>query len=1158
MTQADPTPLHELHHNWDELILRQRDPYVPGTFYVKGGTKSSDPDDPLSPTVRSCVWFKSEALSKLDIQHLTSLQLITHSRNENVANDDQAGSGTWFEVAIRERGSNGDDNRPQKLPNGQMLSWLSHSNWFKTANTSNEWAGDVISVRMSAGPNHRNHAGLGYLVFGFGHGPETYKTPKLRDSLDNAPLISVYAQERQECLTIPVDGPSSEIKANIVSGGVDLMVQLLTPQDNDWKVQRHTLGPAVQAAANSPNFDSVVELAEAKHGSSPQIVKQSTIKKPKQTPSINDAGNDVPPAKVIVLDGSEVNKGDGGDVVLDPRAEALIYQMHAPLWSGTLWDTVLANANQQTLANRLKRLGEVRHEILLGRLKGPAHTGQRTLTNDERNALARAGVEVITDDEQQALAEAEQQVRADAEQQALEGLRRQVLVRAEERAPTNDEKQALADTKRKSVEESGLKDLTAAKLKALVTATLRDLAKNKPEALEDVELERFGKLKQKALEEAKQEIRTKAEREAVEELKQRAFKEAQRGLLTDVNVKTDTKAKLEAVTEAEIEALVGAARQGLSTIVVIDADDLRADGIRISRGISWEKTMEDFHAQIGRINDKIKGAQKEGDKDRVVGIMKRGVHLLVRCGYEGVLHLRPSLDRKPRSFVFHMVPNLAEGDLLRPYRGQMSGIHLAFVAGLAASLARHPKTRSGKMGRTQLGTAIELAIVWSHRFASTGFCKDGDGFNYPEAKDVNNYQTSKTKVIYGDQDKMGEQYRIGYVRNDQQPGNQEATKKEKGWSLFSLLEQKRHPVAAEVVKLGTTRLEASIPTAKFGFVQTADRTEIEGYRSTAAVIHEYLNNKVKKPLSIAVFGQPGAGKSFGVKEVIKALLNHDKDWEPIEANLSQFLQYSDLVRVFDKVRDTALKGETPVVLFDEFDSGFDGKDLGWLKYFLAPMQDGEFLDSGFVRPLGRAIFIFIGGTSSTFREFKYGTEEMAVKIEAAEKEARDKVAAEKATISGREAEKEAVRTATDARKAAEKNVRELAARMLTNDDKKAKKPDFSQKLGIQLSHDGRKSSTVVPFLHKNAIATLEVGGWPDQVHALSTLHCSDRYPQPKELTLDQIVAFQAAFFDTTKRAVKAGFDVVEIHAAHGYLIHQFLSPISNQRKDNMAAAERTG
>ncbi|WAO95214.1 Hypothetical protein NCS54_01282700 [Fusarium falciforme] len=944
-------------------------------------------------------------------------------------------------------------------------------------------ADDIISVRMSAGPKHRNHADLGYLVFGFGHGPETYKTPMLRDSLESAPLILVYAQKRQECLTIPVDDLSSVIKANIVNGGFALMDRLLKTEDNDWKVECHAMVPEVPAAATSPNFDSVTELAEAKHGPSPQIAKQSTIKKSKPKPSISKAGNDASPAKIIVLDDFEVNRGDGGNVVLDPRAEVVVYQMHAPLWSGTLWNTVLANANQQILANRLKRLGEARQEILLGRLKGPAHAGQRALTDDERNALARAEVEAITDDEQQALAEVEQQVRADAERQALEGLRQRVLERVKERAPTDAEKQALADTKQENIQESKLNVLTAAKLKALITTTLGDLAKTKPEALADVELERFGKLKEKAVEEAKQEIRTKAEQEADEELTQKALEEAQRDILTDANVETDTKAKLKALTKDKLEALVGAARQGLSTIVVIDADDLRADGIRISRGISWEKTMEDFHAQIGRINDKIKEAQKEGDKDRVPDIMKRGVHLLVRCGYEGVLHLRPSLGRNPRSFVFHMVPNMAEGDLLRPYRGQMSGIHLAFVAGLAASLARHPKTRSGKMGRTQVGTAIELAIVWSHRFASTGFCKDGDGFNYPDAKDVNNYQTSKTKVIYGDQDKMGGRYRIGY-----EPVDQEATTKEKAWSLFSLLEQKRHPVAAEVVKLGTNRLEASIPTARFGFVQTADRTEIEGYRSTAAVIHEYLSNKVKKPLSIAVFGQPGAGKSFGVKEVIKAVLKHDKDWEPIEANLSQFLQYSDLVRVFDKVRDTALKGETPVVLFDEFDSAFGQDALGWLKYFLAPMQDGEFLDSGFVRPLGRAVFIFIGGTSSTFREFKYGTEAKANDVEAAEKRARDKVAAEKKARENAARDKEdrdkaicelsdeekpaakqaaAVRETADTkaiemvvqvREKAEKEAREKTAQISTPDDKKAKKPDFVSRLSAHINVKGPNQS----------------------------------------------------------------------------------------------------
>ncbi|KAF4471104.1 NADH-dependent flavin oxidoreductase [Fusarium albosuccineum] len=107
----------------------------------------------------------------------------------------------------------------------------------------------------------------------------------------------------------------------------------------------------------------------------------------------------------------------------------------------------------------------------------------------------------------------------------------------------------------------------------------------------------------------------------------------------------------------------------------------------------------------------------------------------------------------------------------------------------------------------------------------------------------------------------------------------------------------------------------------------------------------------------------------------------------------------------------------------------------------------------------------------------------------------------------------------------------------------------NQKIGIQLSHAGRKSSTVAPFLHKTATATEEVGGWPDEVYAPSALRFNDEYPQPKEMTMAQIDAFKDAFVQATKRAVKAGFDVVEIHAAHGYLIHQFLSPISNKRND---------
>ena len=106
-----------------------------------------------------------------------------------------------------------------------------------------------------------------------------------------------------------------------------------------------------------------------------------------------------------------------------------------------------------------------------------------------------------------------------------------------------------------------------------------------------------------------------------------------------------------------------------------------------------------------------------------------------------------------------------------------------------------------------------------------------------------------------------------------------------------------------------------------------------------------------------------------------------------------------------------------------------------------------------------------------------------------------------------------------------------------------------QNIGIQLSHAGRKASTVAPFVSMNATATEDIGGWPEAVYAPSAIPFNDVYPKPKEMSLAQIQGFKDAFVAAARRTVKAGFDVVEIHAAHGYLIHQFLSPISNKRTD---------
>ncbi|MEP7294489.1 MAG: NADH:flavin oxidoreductase/NADH oxidase, partial [Chloroflexota bacterium] len=101
--------------------------------------------------------------------------------------------------------------------------------------------------------------------------------------------------------------------------------------------------------------------------------------------------------------------------------------------------------------------------------------------------------------------------------------------------------------------------------------------------------------------------------------------------------------------------------------------------------------------------------------------------------------------------------------------------------------------------------------------------------------------------------------------------------------------------------------------------------------------------------------------------------------------------------------------------------------------------------------------------------------------------------------------------------------------------------------GIQLAHAGRKASTYHPWAGKHGAVPAEEGGW--DVIAPSAVPFNETYPKPHEMTLDDIRQVQSAFRDSAMRALDAGFEWLELHAAHGYLIHTFYSPISNQRTD---------
>jgi len=87
------------------------------------------------------------------------------------------------------------------------------------------------------------------------------------------------------------------------------------------------------------------------------------------------------------------------------------------------------------------------------------------------------------------------------------------------------------------------------------------------------------------------------------------------------------------------------------------------------------------------------------------------------------------------------------------------------------------------------------------------------------------------------------------------------------------------------------------------------------------------------------------------------------------------------------------------------------------------------------------------------------------------------------------------------------------------------------KIGVQLAHAGRKSET------------------DDEIIAPSALKFNENFKAPKEMNLDDIEKVKQDFINAAKRAIEADIDIIEIHAAHGYLINQFLSPLTNKRKD---------
>lgn len=374
------------------------------------------------------------------------------------------------------------------------------------------------------------------------------------------------------------------------------------------------------------------------------------------------------------------------------------------------------------------------------------------------------------------------------------------------------------------------------------------------------------------------------------------------------------------------------------TVVLVTAADLRRAGHDIGLGISWEQTSFDTVNALRAIKD---------------GPLARARHVVVSFHGAGALWMdRDGGGASATALVFD--PAGIEADPAEAAPGTVFGFQACLAGGIAWCLAspreEHVAEDADAADRDTILRGIRSGLAARRVLYSEGhgFVGKGTPCGFPARR--------IRKAALSDSPQQ-----FAHVVLPPNPGAEK-------WSLLETAAGAagtRGPLYTDgrLVAVNGTSALAGIPSLTVGHFATVDRVEIEALRRVERLVKDYVAAPQKRPLSIALFGAPGAGKSFLAEELAKHLFGKEPPY--LAFNLSQLYDERDLIGAFHRVRDLVLAGKTPLVLWDEFDA----QEYRWLRLLLAPMNDGAFQEGQILHPIGKSVFVFAGGTSSTLREF---------------------------------------------------------------------------------------------------------------------------------------------------------------------------------------------